>query len=212
MIKGYSTNAEKIFCIGQNKTGTTSVDAALCILGYRVAPQGPAEMLLHKWSRRDFKKLKRMCLRYDAFQDVPFSFPFTFQEMDQTFPNSKFILTVRDSSDEWFSSFTRFHMKGTKTEGIPKIADVKAHEYRYRGYLWDCHRLYYGVSEEQLYDPGIYKEQYERHNASVSDYFRWRPEKLLVLNVKENDAFQKLSKFLGRDVSADAQFPWENRT
>ena len=70
-IKNYSYSAEKIFCIGRNKTGTTSVDAALRKLGYRVAPQEPAEWLTEAWSKRDFKALRRFCLRYDAFQDVP---------------------------------------------------------------------------------------------------------------------------------------------
>ena len=89
-IKNYSYAAEKVSCVGRNKTGTTSIKRALSDLGYRVALQEPAELLLPEWSRRDFKKLKRFCLRYDVFQDVPFSYPFTFQEMDQAFPNAKF--------------------------------------------------------------------------------------------------------------------------
>ena len=96
-IKNHSYAAEKVFCVGRNKTGTTSINRALRDLGYRVAPQEPAEWLTEKWSKRDFRDLSRFCLRYDVFQDVPFSYPFTFQEMDQRFPNAKFILTVRDS-------------------------------------------------------------------------------------------------------------------
>jgi hypothetical protein len=211
-IKRYSSFADKVFCIGRNKTGTTSIAAALNELGYRVAPQRPAEMLLEDWSRRDFKKLKRFCRRYDAFQDVPFSYPFTFQEMDQAFPHAKFILTVRDSADAWYRSLTSFHAKGTGAAGIPTAEDVKQHPYRYQGYVWDCQRWLYGISEEQAYDPDLYKAHYEAYNAAVIDYFRWKPGKLLVLNVKEPFAYWNLANFLGKSVAKDTVFPWENKT
>ncbi len=211
-IKNYSYAAEKVFCVGRNKTGTTSIDAALRKLGYRVAPQEPAEWLTEKWSRRDFKDLSRFCLRYDVFQDVPFSYPFTFQEMDQRFPNAKFILTVRDSADAWYRSVTSYHAKGTGAAGIPTAEDVKQHPYRYKGYVWDCQRWLYGISEEQAYDSDLYKAHYEAYNAAVIDYFRWKPEKLLVLNVKEDRAYWKLAQFLGKSVPMDSEFPWENKT
>jgi hypothetical protein len=207
-----SKRAEKVFCVGRNKTGTTSLNSALNEMGYRVAPQAPAEMLVEDWARRDFKALRRFCLRYDAFQDVPFSYPYTFQYMDQAFPNSKFILTVRDNADEWYQSVTRFHAKGSGAVAIPTAADVKKHPYRYKGYVWDCQRWLYGIEEKQAYDPVIYKSHYEAHNAAVIDYFRWKPEKLLVLNVKQFGGYQELSKFLSKEVPAGAVFPWENRT
>jgi hypothetical protein len=211
-IKNHFYAAEKVFCVGRNKTGTTSIDRALRDLGYRVAPQEPAEWLTEKWSKRDFRELSRFCLKYDAFQDVPFSYPFTYQQMDQSFPNAKFVLTVRDSADEWYRSVARFHSKGTGGKGVPSAEDVKAHPYRYRGFVWDCQRLLYGISEEQAYDPDIYKAHYEAHNAAVIDYFRWKPGKLLVLNVKESFAYWNLANFLGKSVAKDAAFPWENKT
>lgn len=211
-LRGYSYKAEKIFCVGRGKTGTTSLSTALSQLGYRVAPQKPAEMMLEQWSKRDFTRLKHFSLKFDAFQDVPFSNPYTFQEMDQTFSNAKFILTVRDNADEWYRSVTRFHAKGSGSKGIPTAEDVKQHPYRYRGYVWDCQRLLYGITEEQAYDSRIYKAHYEAHNAAVADYFRWKPEKLLILNVKEDRAYWKLSKFLKKSVPLDSEFPWENKT
>jgi hypothetical protein len=211
-VKGHSHRAHKVFCIGRNKTGTTSVDAALRDLGYRVAPQESAEMLLQEWSKRDFNKLKRYCLRYDAFQDVPFSYPFTFQEMDQAFPNAKFVLTVRDSAEEWHRSVSSYHAKLFSAGPRATAEELKQAKYCYDGYMWDCQRLLYGIDEGQEYDLEIYKAHYEAHNAAVIDYFRWRPEKLLVLNVKEERAYWKLANFLGQSVPVDAQFPWENKT
>ena len=95
---------------------------------------------------------------------------------------------------------------------FPTAEDVKQYSYRYQGYLWDCQRWLYGISEEQAYDPDIYKAHYEAHNAAVIDYFRWLPDKLLILNITEDQAYWKLAQFLGKTVSKDAQFPWENKT
>jgi hypothetical protein len=75
----------KIFCIGLNKTGTTSLKTALRTLGYEVGNQRKAELLLNDWYKRDYKDLIQYCKGAEAFQDVPFSFPFTFIALDQAF-------------------------------------------------------------------------------------------------------------------------------
>ena len=80
------TKREKVFCIGANKTGTTSIAALLESLGYRLAPQIEAERMIDDWSRRDFRRLLKFCEKYDAFQDVPFSLDYTFQAFDTYFP------------------------------------------------------------------------------------------------------------------------------
>jgi hypothetical protein len=101
--------SSKIFCIGFNKTGTTSTAKALGELGFKVAPQAPFEKLLYDWAERKFDRLIEICQDYEAFQDIPFSLPYTFQVLDFCFPGSKFILTVRTTSEMWFNSLVRFH-------------------------------------------------------------------------------------------------------
>ncbi|MEW6132914.1 MAG: sulfotransferase [Pseudomonadota bacterium] len=115
---------KKIFCIGRNKTGTTSLAAALRELGVRVGNQKPAELLLKDWAVRDFRRLVAYCHTAQAFQDIPFSLPYTFQAMDMHFPESKFILTVRDSADQWYHSLVKFHKKiwGEKTASLEQLA------------------------------------------------------------------------------------------
>jgi len=61
------------------------------------------------------------------------------------------------------------------------------------------------------YNKEILIGDYERHNETVIDYFRHRPVDLLVLNVAEEGAFQKLAGFLGKK-SNRTEFPWRNRT
>lgn len=204
---------QRVFCIGRNKTGTTSVKAAFEAFGYNVAPQPMAEMLLRDWSRGDFRRLIMYCRAYDAFQDVPFSYPGTFRVLDEALPNSKFVLTVRDSPDQWYQSAIRFYTKMFGEDGrVPTPADLKRAPYRYPGFMWDDAALCYGVDESSLYDPYVYKNHYQQYNESVLSYFKGKPRKLLVLNVAESGSYEKLAEFLGESVDSGAKFPWKNKT
>ena len=95
----------KVFCIGLNKTGTTSLKKESGLQGYTVGNQRQAELLFDDWVKRDFKRIIRYCHTAEFFQDAPFSYPYTFIALDQAFPGSKFILTLRDNADEWYYSF-----------------------------------------------------------------------------------------------------------
>src|SRR5690606_4675563 len=101
----------KIFCIGRNKTGTTSLKVALRDLGYSIGSQRAAEHLIEDWGQRDFRRLVKLVSTADAFQDIPFSYDYTFQAMDAAFPGSKFILSIRDSPEQWYESLVRFTQK-----------------------------------------------------------------------------------------------------
>jgi hypothetical protein len=190
-------NRPKIFCIGANKTGTTSVEAVFRSLGLKVGNQEKAELLLHDWAKRDFRNIIRYCRWAEAFQDVPFSYPETFRAMDSAFPGSKFILTVRNSSDEWFESLVRFHSRLIGKNRVPSADDLRQYNYRYPGFIWDAQRLRYGATETTLYDRELYIHGYEDHNRQVIEYFKDRPDALLVLNIAEADAMRKLLTFLG---------------
>ena len=93
----------KIFCIGANKTGTTSLKKAMDELGFVVGAQITAENLVDDWAQRDFRRIIKYCKSAEFFQDAPFSFEFTYIVMDHAFPGSKFILTERDSPEQWYN-------------------------------------------------------------------------------------------------------------
>jgi len=187
----------KVFCVGRNKTGTTSLEAALRSLGLKLGLQARGEMLTNDWARRDFTRIIDLCTTAQAFQDVPFSLPYTFQALDASFAGSKFILTLRDSPEQWFDSVTRFQTKIVNKGRLPTADDLREFEYRYKGYLWDAFLRNYGDDERLLYDKDTYISHYLRHNQSVIEYFRHRPADLLVLNVSEPDAMQRVCAFLG---------------
>src|SRR5260221_5833998 len=142
----------KVFCIGQNKTGTTSIAAAFAQLGYKVGEQSVAELFIEDWSRRDFRRIVRYCRSADAFQDIPFSLDYTYQALDSAYPGSKFILTVRSSGDQWFASVVNFHTKIIGKNRLPTAADLKEFSYRRQGWLWQTLQLVYGDAEDALYE------------------------------------------------------------
>jgi len=195
-MKG-EAGGRKVFCVGRNKTGTTSLEAALHSLGLRMGLQARGEMLTSDWARRDFTRILNLCKTADAFQDAPFSLPFTFQALDIGFPGSKFILTIRDSPEQWFESVKRFQTKIVNKGRLPTADDLREFGYRCKGYLWHAFVRNYGDDEELLYDKDTYIAHYLNHNRSVIDYFRFRTDDLLVLNVGEPDAMRRLCEFVG---------------
>lgn len=188
---------KKVFCVGRNKTGTTSLGAALEILGLKVAPQYFGERLLDAWVKRNFAPIIELCRSAEAFQDIPFSLDYTYVVCDAFFPDSKFILTVRSDSETWYNSVVRFHSKLLGTHGAPIAEDLRKFGHIRPGWLLKEEKCVYGVDEAQLYDKRIYINNYEEHNRRVKEYFRYRPEDLLVLNVAEPDAMKRLCGFLG---------------
>ena len=186
----------KIFVIGRNKTGTTSTGSALSSFGYRIGNQTEAEQLSEDWFKRDFRRIVKYCKNADAFQDVPFSRDYTYQIMDYAFPGSKFILTVRNSPEEWYESLTRYHTEIVGKNRLPTAGDLKQFLYRNTGWLWRQQQIVYGIDETSLYDKDIYINHYISHKHKILDYFRNRPEDLLVLNLSKPGAMQSLCKFL----------------
>lgn len=205
-------NKPKIFGIGANKTGTTSLKAAMEEMGFIVGFERKAEGLIHKWAQRDFKPLVRYCYSAQFFQDVPFSLPYTYVIMDHFFSNSKFILTVRDNSEQWYNSITKFHAKKWGKEGrIPTKEDLQKATYIYEGRPWDSNRILFDTPENEPYNKKKLIEYYETHNRIITEYFRHRPNDLLILNVSDKNAYQELCDFLGVRKK-NGNFPWKNKT
>lgn len=203
---------QKIFCIGHNKTGTTSIKRALADHGYLLGDQRKAELLIDAYKERDFISIINYCKTALAFQDVPFSLYYTYVALDQAFPGSKFILTQRDSAEQWYNSLVRFQTKKFGVEGnLPTKQDLIKANYRFKGFVYKTKNLYYGVSDNDLYNKEKLINYYNTHNSLVKEYFRFRPHDLLVLNVSNKGSYQQLCEFLGKQPLYD-NFPWENKT
>jgi hypothetical protein len=168
----------KVFCIGFQKTGTTSLDKALKTLGYKVAGVFGREQSLEEFRRTFVQRGLEIAAKHDAVQDMPW--PLMFRELDSAFPGSKFILTVRET-DKWYRSIAdhfgeRPYHISQNTYGEDAGAPV-GHEERY-------------------------KAVYEAHNAAVLDYFRDRPGDFLVMDLARGDGWEVLCPFIGEQAPA----------
>ncbi|MEA2093815.1 MAG: sulfotransferase [Pseudomonadota bacterium] len=113
-----------------------------------------------------------------------------FEALDRAFPGSKFIYTARDR-DSWLNSYTRYH--GRKKSSLPGHAEV-------------TRRLYGTTGTER----GILLDAFERHEQHVFEYFRDRPDDLLIIDIVGGRAdWETLCRFLGKPVPA-APFPASN--
>jgi hypothetical protein len=126
----------KVFVIGLNKTGTRSAKKALIDMGYDFGDQRTAELFLDDLIQGDFSGLLRFCQNAEAFKDIPFSCPKIYQVLDKEFPGSKFILTIRDSPEQWYESLVTFHSKILQTSGVPTYHDLASStKGAYQGFL-----------------------------------------------------------------------------
>lgn len=202
----------KVFCVGLNKTGTTSLQKEMELQGYVVGNQRQAELLFDDWVKRDFRRIIRYCRTAQFFQDAPFSLPYTFMAVDQAFPVSKFILTLRDNAEIWYNSLVRFHSKLWGNGNIPPTSeDLRNATYIYKGFPYHSRFCVNNVPEEDPYNKNVLIDYYNTHNKNVIDYFRHRPNELLVINLKIAEDYSRFCKFIGCKQIRD-HFPWENRT
>jgi hypothetical protein len=187
----------KIFVIGMNKTGTTSLKIALQQANVLCGPQPQHEALFPDWARRRFNRIVDLCRYYEAFQDIPFSLPFTYQALDQAFHDARFILSLRDSPEQWYESLVRFHGKALFAGRPPSWELIEAQNYSYPGAFAECSRLFWRWQDFGLYQRDRAIDLYKRHNDDILEYFYNRDGKLLVLNLGEPGSYALFARFLG---------------
>ena len=198
-------SAEKVFCIGLSKTGTTSLEQALKDLGYRLGDQHQGELLLQEYTVRNFRPIVEFCLTADAFQELRFLFPHL-SRVDQSFPNAnssfRSAMIPINGIVPWSGS-TAFIGGGR----IPTKDDWSGH-LSYPGFVWDSVKLLLNPAEEDIYHKPTLVSYYDRHNADVRDYFRSKAN-FLEINLSDKGAYGRFCDFLGKEPIAE-DFPWLN--
>ncbi len=178
----------KIFGIGLSKTGTSSLAHALEILGYKTRDYPGIE----RYAPGDITCVDPALLRdNDALTDTPI--PSYYRELDRAYPGSKFILTVR-AREGW--------LKSCQKQFTEKLA-AKQNEAH--------NRLFMDLYGTTVFDTVKFGTGYERFVARVLEYFKDRPDDLLILDVTGGEGWEKLCPFLGKPIP-DLPFPKANVT
>lgn len=141
--------------------------------------------MVHPLRRGEIHKAIEVAGQFDAVQDVPWAC--LFKELDKRYPNSKFVITIREEED-WLRSARR-HFGST---------EIPLHQWIYgQGKL---------IGNEERY-----LERFRMHHDQVKDYFADRQNDLLIMNLQQGDQWEKLCEFLGIDAPRH-EFPHENKS
>lgn len=181
-VGGLQIGKRKVICIGWHKTGTTTLGDALLDLGYSVV--GARLDLVDHLRAGDLESVFKVADTYVALQDVPWNA--LFRELDQRYPGSKFILTVRDES-KWLLSVEK-HFGASYSamrEWLYGVGVFKGNE-------------------------RVYLTRYRKHYEDVKSYFRSRPNDLLIMDLSKGDDWRKLCSFLGCPIPKK-RFPHSNK-
>lgn len=162
----------KVVGIGLNKTGTKTLGYYLKQWGFRHKTYDLEAF--HSYRAGRFDELLASMQAYDSFEDWPW--PLMFREIDEHFPDARFVLTVRRSPEVWYRSLCNMAVR---------IGPLKDFEQSIYGYA-----MPQGHRDEHI-------RFYEAHNRAVEEHFRDRPEKLFKLCWENGDDGAQLAQFLG---------------
>jgi predicted dithiol-disulfide oxidoreductase (DUF899 family) len=130
---------------------------------------------------------------YEAITDCA-STILHYRSLAEIYPESKYILTVRDE-ETWLESF-RKHLSNEKAFTIQKR-------------LSDLHRMaVYGSTEMSEH---LWLHRYRKHNEEVQEFFAGT-NRLLVMNVIEGDGWEKLCPFVNHSTVPKEPFPHRNKS
>lgn len=209
----HSLGDRKVFIIGYNKTGTTSLKRLFLNWGFKVGDEAVGHILTEDWLMhgRTDRILKYAALS-QVFQDKPFSTDGLYKVLDEAFPDALFILTIRQNEDVWYNSWVQHHINRynvRKDGGLPTMAELKNDcTWLYKGYIYDSDVMQWG--EENMYNQALFKRSYLQHIEDVRNHFKDRPNKCIELCISQKGEMQRLKSFLGIE-SRENRFPHENQ-
>ena len=177
----------KVFGIGLNKTGTTTLGHCLQQLGYRHSSFRLD--LLQATAAGHLQPLVEHIEHHDSFEDWPY--PLVFRQLDVLFPGSRFILTRRPSPQRWLSSLEAHALRVDPEQGSR------------------ARTLAYGWAYPQLNRPA-HLTIYANHLNAVRAHFRDRPDDLLEVCWEEEARWEPLCTFLGKPAR-EQPFPHANQ-
>jgi hypothetical protein len=212
--------SNKILGVGMPKTGTTSLKKALQTLGYRTV-HSPRQYTfsqclgipMYRWESvvstifKGEELLKNVPIVGGLKKDLKITDwdamvnfgEHTYPILDKKFPNSKFILTIRDR-EPWLKSIHAL-LGGWGT--------CFTDEGKINGFIELTRKMHIFHCIE--YDEDYLSILYDNHFRNVEYYFKDRKQDLLIIDICGGQGWEKLCPFLDKDM-LDIPFPHENKT
>ncbi|WP_421785551.1 sulfotransferase family protein [Hyphobacterium sp.] len=189
-VYGAAKDKPMVFGLGLSRTGTRSLTAGLQMLGWDTSHYPIDE---DTYTELAYGQYDLTLLKYhDGLTDIT-TVPY-YQQLDKQYPGSRFVLTVREEAG-WLRSCQNhwFNRPAFKHTDDPDEETHLLMRQLLRAAVYGCYN----------YQPERFKWVYERHVREVQDYFKERPDDLLILNICNGDGFEKLAPFMGVPVPAE---------
>lgn len=168
----------KIFVVGLDKTGTSSISKALRILNYSVIESDAK--FIDIYEKSDINYFMNFIKQYDAGADLPWCV--LYKELYKKYPNAKYILTTRENENIWVKSHFN-HFLQTNTKGKELISR----------YFRTFYKLPYPINHgEEL------KKIYITHNTKVREFFDGM-DNFIDVNVSDV-GWNELCNFVNKDI------------
>ena len=132
---------------------------------------------------------------YDAVVDSTVAV--RYQELDQRYPGSKFILTVRRDVEAWLESYHRHIGTG----------DVSPYAKEWQEEILYYRPLLFGTVQ---FEEATCRAAYFRHVDNIRHYFQGREHDLLEMDIPSGDRWGKLCAFLDQPIPEEP-FPHLNQ-
>ncbi len=100
--------SSKVFCIGYQKTGTTSVGKSFERLGLRNTSFN--RRMWKFYQNNEIEKILKFTAKFDSTDDLPWFKEDMIPVLDKTFPNSKFVYMIRED-EAWKKSYYNWRYK-----------------------------------------------------------------------------------------------------
>jgi hypothetical protein len=183
----------RVFGIGYQRTGTTSLAKAFEIFGFDSFHFESGNKARDIYDEMLASGRSTTLERYYALCDSPI--PLLYKQLDKAYPGSKFILTVRHEQ-RWLDSVAWL------------FSDKNPDRW-----TWDrwpisnrLHQALYGCTG---FNAKAMFHSYRKHNEEVARYFSHRPHDLLVMD-PERPSWEWLAGFLGQPVP-NIPYPWKGQ-
>lgn len=160
----------KVFGIGLGKTGTTSLTAALRILGF---------------TNVHYPESLQQIAVADAAVGTPVYL--WLDTLDRLYPGAKFIWTVRNENS-WLASCALQYGPAN---------DLSRYDERVRAMLLKLRRDIFGA---EWFDEALWRRALSRQRDKIGEMFRERPRDLLTMDLFAGDGWPELCAFLGKPV------------
>ena len=194
----FRKNKKIIICIGPNKTGTSSLSKAFNILGFKSHHDIDDFRKKVIKANQNNKKMFHYLSRYSAFSDFlnPYKrigYPdFSYKNIkkiikniDRDYPDSLYILNIRNKKD-WIKS---------------RMSHVEKNKRKCRWFRKNWTNI----------NINKWEEEFDTLKKVADEYFKEKPNKLLVMDVCNGDGWEKLCPFLNKDIPK-TNFPHINKT